>query len=67
MDKTIGMDIMLDFAMMKAATATERKCELVRRLFDEVPQVLSKYKIADFNKDAFVTDFRAWIKEIGWL
>jgi len=28
--------------------------------------VLSKYTIPDFDKDAFLTDIRAWIDTTGW-
>lgn len=65
-ESKLYMDIMLDLSVMKAATPEARKHEVAQRLFDEVPEVLSRYKIPDFNQDAFVTDLRSWIESIGW-
>ena len=65
-DKVVSMDIMLDLAVMQPASPAERKREIAQRLFDEVPVVMSKYKIDDFKTEAFIGDFRAWIDGIGW-
>lgn len=65
-EKNLYLDIMLDLPTMKAATPEERKRVVAQRLYDEVPEVLSGYKIPDFNKDAFVADLRGRIDRIGW-
>lgn len=65
-ESNIHLDIMLSFSAMKAATDSERMHEVAQRLWDEVPDVLSRYKIADFDKDAFIADWRKWIDGIGW-
>jgi hypothetical protein len=65
-EKKLYMDIMLDLSTLKSATPEARKREVAQRLYDEVPEVLAKYKIPDFNRDAFVADFRAWIDGTGW-
>ncbi len=65
-ESKLYMDIMLDLPTMKAALPEERKRMVAQRLFDEVPEVLSGYKIPDFNKEAFAADLREWIDEIGW-
>jgi hypothetical protein len=65
-EKKLYMDIMLDLPTMKSATPEARRREVAQRLYDEVPEVLAKYKIPDFNRDAFVADFRAWIDGTGW-
>ncbi len=65
-EMNLHMDIMLDLPTMKAASPEERKRIVAQRLFDEVPQVLSGYKIPNFDKDAFIAEFRAWVESIGW-
>ncbi len=65
-ERSLYMDIMLDLESMKSATPEARKREVAQRLFDEVPEVLSGYKITNFNRDAFVADLQAWINSTGW-
>ncbi len=65
-ESKVYMDIMLDLPAMKTGELDARKREVAQRLFDEVPVVLSGYKIPDFDKDAFVADLRVWIDRIGW-
>ena len=65
-EKTLYLDIMLDLPTMKVASPEERKRVVAQRLHDEVPEVLSGYKIPNFNKDEFIADLREWISEIGW-
>ena len=63
-DSMIYMDIMLDLQVMRKASPEERKCEVARRLFDEVPEVMFRYKLPDFNRDAFIADFQEWVESI---
>ncbi len=65
-DKTMHLDVMLDLTMMKNATADERKIEFARRIYDEVPKVLLERKIPNFDDNAFISDFKAWIDKFGW-
>lgn len=65
-ESMLYMDIMLDLPTMKAASPEERKRLVMQRLHGEVPEVLSRYKIPDFNKEAFVADLREWIEITGW-
>ncbi len=65
-EKNLHLDIMLDLASMKEASPAERKREVAQRLFDEVPEVLSRYRIPDFDREAFIADFQAWVESIGW-
>lgn len=61
------MDIMLDYQAMVAASHRGRQREIARRLFDEVPAVLLKYKIPDFDRDLFLSDFQGWISNLDWI
>ena len=65
-ESTLYMDIMLDLPTMKATSPEERKRIVAQRLFDEVPEVLSGYRIPDFDKDSFASDLRFWITSNGW-
>ncbi|QIF04955.1 hypothetical protein [Roseimicrobium sp. ORNL1] len=65
-ESKVYMDIMLDLPAMSAATPEARKQEVMQRLFDEVPEVLERYRIPDFDREVFVADLRSWIAHIGW-
>lgn len=51
---------------MEEASPEERKRIMTQEIYDEVPEVLSRYKIPDFDRDAFVADLRNWIDGLGW-
>lgn len=61
------MDIMLDYRAMVAASHRGRQREIAKRLFDEVPAVLAKYKIVDFDRELFVSDLQSWIGNLDWI
>lgn len=61
------MDIMLDYRAMVAASHRGRQREIARRLFDEVPSALTNYKIVNFDRDLFVSDFQKWIADLDWI
>jgi hypothetical protein len=65
-EKKIYMDIMLDLPEMKAATPEARKRLVVERLLSEVPEVVLKYKIKDFDTAHFIADFQEWMSATGW-
>ena len=65
-ESKIYMDIMLNSQEMSAATPEMRKREVAQRLYDEIPEVLSRYKIVSFDGERFVADLRIWIDELGW-
>lgn len=62
----VYLDIMLDLPTMKGSTPVERKRIVAQSLYDEVPSVLGTFKIVDFDRDSFVSDFCAWIDGLGW-
>jgi hypothetical protein len=65
-ESKIYMDIMLDLPAMRNATSDSRKQEVAQRIFDEVPEVLGRFKIPDFDREEFVADLREWINGTGW-
>jgi hypothetical protein len=64
-EKTLHMDIMLDFDQMRKADDPLRTQMVADRLADEVPSVLRKYSFPDFDEARFVEDLKGWLKTIG--
>lgn len=56
-DKTIYMDVMLELSKFMNLTPEERKREVINALLKEVPEIVGKYKIEDFNTERFLLDF----------
>ena len=56
---------MLDLEEMRQADQQIRKKIVAERLADEVPDVLRKYSISDFDKVRFIEDFKSWLLEIN--
>jgi hypothetical protein len=56
-EKKIYLDIMFDYSATVAATADERRMKVLEELLREVPAVIRKYKIPNFDADRFLSDF----------
>ena len=55
------MDIMLDLDELRPLDHSKRRRLIAARILEEVPAVLTKYAIADFDQTRFIEDLRAWI------
>ena len=64
-EKRLYMDIMLDLDAFRQMGDDERRQNVVDRLGDEVPAILRKYSIADFDCGRFVSDFRCWLSTVS--
>ena len=64
-EKTVFMDVMLDLAQMREADHSGRKQIIRERLTEEIPAVVRKYSIGDFDDARFAEDLKAWLAEIG--
>jgi hypothetical protein len=64
-EKKLYIDIMLDLPQMKAADLLTRKSIVAERLSTEIPEVVSAYKIREFDASRFIDDLQAWIVEAG--
>lgn len=64
-EKILYMDIMLDLAQMRMAEHQSRRRLIIERLADEVPAVLRKYSLADFDEARFIEDFKNWLDGIN--
>ena len=60
-EKTLFMDIMLDLEQMRQAEHKDRKRIIAERVVDEVPIVLRKQSIEDFDEARFVHDLNNWL------
>jgi hypothetical protein len=58
---------MLDLPIMKESSSIQRQRIIAERLYDEVPKIVSKYKLEKFDTEKFVADLRAWLTSINWL
>jgi len=63
--KKVFMDVMLDLPQMRQTDHEGRKRTIRERLAEEIPAVLRKYSIADFDEERFVADLKSWLAEIG--
>jgi hypothetical protein len=66
-DLTLSMDVMLDFDLMMNSTDEERCRHVAQRLWEDVVPTIAKYKLSDFDVDAFEADFHTWLVSTGYL
>lgn len=66
-EKTIYMDILLDLHSLRAADMAARKHIVAERLVTDIPKILTKYKITNFDMTRFINDFRTWVIATGWI
>jgi hypothetical protein len=66
-DKTLSMDVMLHLPDMMALDDLGRTRAIAQRLSDQVPAVISKYEIQDFDDARFLADFEKWIQLTGYV
>ncbi len=63
-ERTLFLDIMLDLNQMQRADDNIRRKTVIERLAEEVPLILDKYTIPDFDKARFVGDMKSWLIDI---
>ena len=61
------MDIMFSLPDMIALDDEGRKRLVAERLWQEVPAIVSKYKIQDFDTERFLADYENWLRGTGLL
>jgi hypothetical protein len=61
-NKLLGFDIMLDYDEMKRLDQAARKQKVIGQILTEMPKILKKYAISDFDEQRFVEDFARWLK-----
>jgi hypothetical protein len=63
-DKRLYMDIMLDLDQMKYNSPQARREIILQRIAKEVPEVLAKYQLTNFDRERFVFDLHTWLASI---
>jgi hypothetical protein len=63
-EKKLYMDIMLDLSTMINSDSKQRQKIIIECLEREVPEILSKYAIDDFNRMQFNEDLQSWINSV---
>jgi hypothetical protein len=64
-EKRLYMDVMLDLGQMRQADHERRKRIICERLAEEIPAVVRKYSVPDFDEERFAADLKSWLAEIG--
>jgi len=60
-DRKLYMDVMLDLPQMVQATPELRRKIIAERLMEEIPPVVHKYSIRDFDEARFTEDLKGWL------
>ena len=63
-EKKIYIDIMLDLNYFLTLSQKERERIIVEKLISEIPPIIAKYKLKDFNLAKFETDLKIWMSKI---
>jgi|LakMenEpi03Aug12_release.lakeMendotaPanAssembly.Ray.scaffolds.fasta_scaffold587122_2 hypothetical protein len=63
-EKKIYLDIMLDLPHFLEIAQKEREKIIVDKLIAEIPSIITKYKLEDFNLMKFETDLKNWMSKI---
>ena len=63
-EKKIYLDIMLDLNQFLTISQKERERIIVEKLISEIPPIVAKYKLDDFNLSKFEADLQNWMSKI---
>lgn len=64
-EKTLYLDVMLELEQMRQLGHEERIREIAGRLMGEIPVVVRKYEIEEFDDDLFERDLKSWLMQFG--
>ena len=67
-DKALYIDLMLDYDYFVSDITQEDRIKVVaNKMIDEIPPIIKKYKLKDFDGDLFMKDLKKYLKKIKWL
>lgn len=66
-DQTLYFDIMLDYNQFVVMGNEERVSEMCKKLLEEMPPIVKKFKFPDFNLDKFMANLTSWFNEQGLI
>jgi hypothetical protein len=59
--RTLGIDIMLPLQAFTGVPHQSRRALIADALLAEIPRILRKYSIADFDQERFLNDFGSYV------
>ncbi|MOA19344.1 hypothetical protein D3C78_1397190 [compost metagenome] len=62
-DQNLSFDLMLDYNQFVVMTPDQRVSEMCKRLLEEMPPIVKKYKFPDFDLDKFMDNLTSWFNE----
>ncbi|MCM3131834.1 hypothetical protein M3629_03510 [Paenibacillus polysaccharolyticus] len=66
-EKVIYFDMAVSEDRYKTWSKSKQRHALSHAFYTFVSDKMKKYKIDHLDRDAFIADMAAWLKEIGWL
>lgn len=67
-EKILYIDLMLDYNYFTSnITQQDRITVVAKKITEEIPLIVKKYKFKDFKIDLFMKDLNGYLKQIGWL
>ncbi len=67
-NKILYIDLMLDYHYFVSDITQEDRINVVaKKIIEEVPQIVKKYKLKDFDINLFIEDLKKYFKKIGWF
>ncbi|MND82249.1 hypothetical protein D3C80_740720 [compost metagenome] len=66
-DQNLSFDLMLDYNQFVVMTPDQRVSEMCKRLLEEMPPIVKKYKFPDFDLDKFMDNLTSWFNEQGFI
>lgn len=66
-DQNLSFDLMLDYNQFVVMTPDQRVSEMCKRLLEEMPPIVKKYKFPDFDLDKFMDNLTGWFNEQGFI
>ena len=61
--RVLYTDVMLDLSEMRRPGHAKRRELIARRLLEDIPPTISKYRLADFDVSAFTKDFKEVVEQ----
>lgn len=61
------MDLMLDLPTMSSADNKTRRRIVAEKIVSEVPAIIGKYKLKDFDLPRFSSDLKEWFESNRWI
>lgn len=68
-NKALYLDLMLDYYYFTSGASVEERQKVVgKKIIDEIPIIIRKYKLKEFDLDSFMEDLKTkHLKKIGWI